>query len=127
VCSEFELHSDNQKGKTMNEQHVEKLKALQVITDRFKAVSEKLEEFFGGNIWDCEFGECVTEAIDLALVLAAETIGITPESLSWFVWENDFGKKKLSVCIDDQHNETVVDSIETFLQFEVEAMKEQES
>ena len=109
----------------MNEQHVEKLKALQVITDRFKAVSEKLEEFFGGNIWECEFGECVTEAIDLALVLAAETIGITPESLSWFVWENDFGKKKLSVCIDDQHDETVVDSIETFLQFEVEAMKAQ--
>ncbi len=111
----------------MNEKHVEKLKALQVITDRFKNVSDKLTEFFGGNIWECEFGECVTEAIDLALVLAAETIGITPESLSWFVWESDFGKKKLSACIDDQSNETVIDSIETFLQFEFEAMKQQES
>ena len=111
----------------MNEQHVEKIKALQVITDRFKDVSDKLEQFFGGNIWECEFGECVTEAIDLALELTAESVGIEPASLSWFVWESDYGKKKLSACIDDQHDETVIDSIETFLQFEFEAMKQQES
>ncbi len=46
----------------------------------------------------------------------AESIGMEPEALDWFVYENRFGAKKFKCGKDGV--ETVIDSIDAFLQFE---------
>lgn len=69
-----------------------------------------------GIILESPLYKTISRLQDVTVIATADSIGIETEALDWFVYENNFGATG-HVCEKDGV-ETVIDSIDAFLQFE---------
>lgn len=81
----------------MNKQ--EKIKLITKLVDQYKQLDLCFDLFYklcGGDS-DSKLGRAAWSVFDSYVDLAAAQIGDSPVGLSWFIWDNECGAKKL-VC-----------------------------
>ena len=71
---------------------MKKLKKLHRDADK---VYDNLVKMFGGYIFESPLYEAMYSGITYAMNLISEKYGDTSEWLSWYIYENEWGKKKM--------------------------------
>ena len=67
---------------------------------------------------ECKLYDAIWKMADIAEKSIAENIGVSYESLNWFIHENDFGKKAFAAS-SKLKPDFIIDSVATFLEFEM--------
>ena len=89
----------------------EKIEYISKAVERIKKYDEQRKIACSCFGYDSEssFGESVAYCIEMMIDSVSIVIGDTEGIFDWYVWENDFGEKKLSSFVGDI--EFVVDSV----------------
>jgi len=64
----------------------------------------------------CGF-ECFERLFSDYMQLVADKIGESEDGLDWFIWENKCGAKKLGAYVKHDGDETIIDSVESYVDF----------
>lgn len=76
----------------------EYLKYIKDFLDDQKKLDNVINVISPGSFERCEFGD---NFLDGFIKLLSDSIGDTNDFLYWFIIENDFGNKKLTVTLND--------------------------
>jgi hypothetical protein len=95
---------------------IEKIERLKAALDEHDRIFEVLNKTIGLDI-DGALSNAMFAVCNVAVVATAESVGVDPGSLDWFVFENHFGAKKHK-CQRPNCEPVIIDSIGAFLKFE---------
>jgi len=99
------------------EKIIEYLKRLEERRTNLSSIFDKLDEIIGCSV-EGPLSDETWKAIDLSIEVLSEAIGMYPDDLYWFVYDNDFGNKGYSVEVDGK--EYKIDSIESYANYVIE-------
>lgn len=94
----------------------QKLEKLQAAHESLHSLYKSLQDIVGIT-FDGPLPDAIWGMANIAVAATAENIGVQVEALEWFVYENEFGKRKHTCALPGQEP-VVIDSIEAFLKFE---------
>lgn len=97
------------------EEKIKELELLQMQDQKIKDIWDSFYKMFGG--FEGNTFSVINSLFDSLVKKTAKSIGISEESLKWFVHENEFGKSRLA-CFDKDQKKFEINSIESFLEFE---------
>lgn len=92
---------------------------LERLQSAHKNLHETLDSFFKmlGHFTDGPFSDAIFGMERAAIQATADSIGVEFDVLEWFIYENKWGNDKIH-CQRDNGERVVIDSIDSFLQFE---------
>ena len=100
----------------MRDKFIKDMGKLQsIITRRSKFLNSM--DRLGVNFFNTDLVESMYECEEMLIYHMATLHNIEVDSLLWFIYENDFGNKKL--CAKEEGQDIVdIDSVETFYDYE---------
>jgi hypothetical protein len=91
---------------------------LKRLKDAHSKLYSTLDKFCDlGMAFDGPLPDAVHSIESVAIAATAESVGVSVESLEWFIYDNQWGKRK-RVCCYPGKEDVVIDSIKAFLKFE---------
>lgn len=104
------------KSKKHKNSFIDTLEQLQTIVDDTRTYTDALDTVFYAS--ENKFYNTIFLLIDLYMVKIAKIYKIHEAALSWFIYDNDFGRQKLQVGTNGVDSMQTIDSIEKFWDYE---------
>ena len=105
--------------KNKKKEFVKEMKELEVILNENKVDNKTIADLFGTSYFEGSIFEQVHKVIGLLINSIAKNYNIHRDCIDWLIYENDFGKKKLSCRLENSKDDVIIDSIEKFYDFEM--------